>query len=377
MLSKLTPLLIPTIDTTNGTVIRAPQRNISLASTSIGRKELFQRLGLPVGLIASDYPEDLPKTMHPIDYVLQTAEGKADSVFLNYLQRHAAVEQQESPFPDMIIAADTMVTLNPDQYSDSHDVGSENTEYRIIGKPEDHEDAIQTLLALGGKVHYITTGVTILIPLITSFDVGEKEESTTTTAATGVSTPTTRRLEEWMQTQLQQYDRSTVLGSQDYKRQNGDAQRILEPVVSVRLITKSHLDTFRSSQAGSVISEHPIPCVDDSGRFTTGHGNRAAWYKIQFTATSSVTFDEVDWETIAQYVATNEPMGKAGSYAIQGIGGSLIKGITGCYQNIVGFPTNKFGHIIQLLLFKSVNIGPSCGDNDWSGELQVHWAPRA
>ncbi|HPC57011.1 MAG TPA: Maf family protein [Caldisericia bacterium] len=39
---------------------------------------------------------------------------------------------------------------------------------------------------------------------------------------------------------------------------------------------------------------------------------------------------------------TDEPMDKAGSYAIQGAGGFLIEKFEGCYYTIVGFPVVKF-----------------------------------
>ena len=58
------------------------------------------------------------------------------------------------------------------------------------------------------------------------------------------------------------------------------------------------------------------------------------------TSTSYVTFEVLSKEEIDKYVATNEPMDKAGAYAIQGIASRYIKSINGDYYSIMGFPVS-------------------------------------
>ncbi len=54
--------------------------------------------------------------------------------------------------------------------------------------------------------------------------------------------------------------------------------------------------------------------------------------------TTLVKMKHLSEEEISAYVATGEPFGKAGSYAIQGVGAFMVESISGSYTNVVGLP---------------------------------------
>ena len=61
---------------------------------------------------------------------------------------------------------------------------------------------------------------------------------------------------------------------------------------------------------------------------------------------TEVTFRSLTAEEIRRYVATGEPMDKAGGYGIQGLGALLVSGIRGDYSNVVGLPVCLLGQIL-------------------------------
>lgn len=73
------------------------------------------------------------------------------------------------------------------------------------------------------------------------------------------------------------------------------------------------------------------------------------------TERTEVTFRELTDEMISRYVASGEPMDKAGAYAIQGKGSVLIKSVSGCYPNVVGLPLYKLS-----ILLSEFGIEPLC-----------------
>lgn len=82
----------------------------------------------------------------------------------------------------------------------------------------------------------------------------------------------------------------------------------------------------------------------------------AVCYKSEtrsFVQQTQVTFRPLPDSLIDWYVATGEPMDKAGAYGIQGKGALLVEGICGDYFNVVGLPISS---LYQLLLEMQVPL---------------------
>ena len=70
----------------------------------------------------------------------------------------------------------------------------------------------------------------------------------------------------------------------------------------------------------------------------TGVAVRYRGQEISQVCTTSVWFRQLSDSEIDSYIATGEPLDKAGAYGIQGRGAILVEKIDGCYNNVVGLP---------------------------------------
>ena len=176
-----------------------------LASASPRRRELLERAGYRLRVAPAEVDEAPLPGEDPVRYAERLARAKALSW----------------PGPEVVVAADTVV----------HRGGV------IFHKPADPEQAVSTLLALGGGEHLVTTGT----------------------------------------------------------------------------------------------------CV-----------RRGAHLRVR-AVTTRVRFGPIDEALARAYVATGEPMDKAGAYGIQGVGAVLVTGIEGSYTSVVGLPLAEVAEDLSAL----------------------------
>lgn len=186
---------------------------IILASGSPRRKEILEGLGITFEVLSVDADERC-RCPEPDDYATELARRKGQAAWSAIkLRLKDGIDDTDA----VIISADTVVA----------------TEYEILGKPTDREDARRMLRLLSGGTHQVITGIGITVGGVT-----------------------------------------TVA-----------------------------------------------------------------------SASTLVHVDRIPEEEIEAYVASGDPMDKAGSYGIQGEFSRWIRGISGCYFNVVGLPVNALNHL--------------------------------
>lgn len=105
---------------------------VILASASPRRKELLSQIISTFSVIPAVGEERADNLLPPKSYVAALAGQKCDEVFASHPN-------------DVVIGCDTVVVYNG----------------KILGKPKDEQDAIQTLTSLSGNVHEVLTGVCV------------------------------------------------------------------------------------------------------------------------------------------------------------------------------------------------------------------------
>ncbi len=75
-------------------------------------------------------------------------------------------------------------------------------------------------------------------------------------------------------------------------------------------------------------------------------GNHDAAVEATRSVSTSVTFFPFTRDIAMRYVATGEPLDKAGAYGIQGKGAFLVEKLSGSYTNVVGLPMTE---VVQML----------------------------
>ena len=73
-----------------------------------------------------------------------------------------------------------------------------------------------------------------------------------------------------------------------------------------------------------------------------------------FSCETRVTFYPLTEEEIRDYIATGEPMDKAGAYGIQGYGSVLTKGIEGDFFNVMGLPVAMLKRKLEKFIANAV-----------------------
>uniref|UniRef100_A0A3P8V1I1 Acetylserotonin O-methyltransferase-like n=1 Tax=Cynoglossus semilaevis TaxID=244447 RepID=A0A3P8V1I1_CYNSE len=115
---------------------------VVLASASPRRLEILRNVGLRFEVVPSWFDETLDKSLFkaPYEYAVETAKHKALEVARRMPFKHLKT-------PDIVIGADTVVTVNG----------------MILEKPVDKKDAYRMLSSLSGKEHSVFTGVAIVL----------------------------------------------------------------------------------------------------------------------------------------------------------------------------------------------------------------------
>jgi septum formation protein len=248
-----------------GSSLKRAGSRVVLASASPRRAELIARIVPPECLVvlASQFEENLDKSVGPITYAVATATGKCRDVMAKI------AETPPSP---------AYVSVLPAPFSTSSHMGIYIYMYiyhihthiqHTHKKKKKNLNSVASHIVIGSDTVVVSPDGAIL----------EK--------------PATAEVAAAMLAQLSGRTHRVVTG------------------VAIGIISSS---ASSSSTADNASVVHTLSC------------------------STTVRFAELSDADIAAYVATGEPMDKAGAYGIQGLAGVFVTGIDGCYYNVMGLP---------------------------------------
>ena len=90
----------------------------------------------------------------------------------------------------------------------------------------------------------------------------------------------------------------------------------------------------------------------------SGNGRQEA--RFVETGVQMADYSDAD---IEKYIRTGEPFDKAGSYAVQGLGGRLVARVEGCYTNVVGLPVCEVAEMLHEFGVKVAAVPAPCTDS--------------
>ncbi len=131
----------------------------------------------------------------------------------------------------------------------------------------------------------------------------------------------------------QKYPDKWVIGADTIVLNNGEILGKPQSKDDARTMLKQ-----LSGQTHQVLTGYAVACKAKNRKFSE-------------TVKTDVLFKHLTDEEIQWYIQTKEPFGKAGSYAIQGIGSFLVKSIRGSYTNVVGLPVCE---VIEFLIKEEI-----------------------
>ncbi|KAJ9120052.1 hypothetical protein QFC22_002949 [Naganishia vaughanmartiniae] len=256
-------------------------KRVVLASSSPRRKEVLE--GLKPDIVPSTFPENLPHGSYSnayAEYPIATAMEVYERLIL----------KDEENAPELVISADTVIIFPPQTNADA-----------IINNPSTISQSSNARL----------TGLnTDITSAEESEDLGEGERNGE--------------------------------GSRDelsWSGRRGGIARILEKPAD----KKDQALTYPVRQYKMLMELNGETCEVVTGVTIVYPTIAAPGFKLRSIAVSTlVEFNNNSPELIKAYVENGEGIDRAGGFAVQGLGGFLVKSIQGDYNNVVGFPSSPF-----------------------------------